>query len=111
MTLSILRACGEFYSSSLAGKTSAIACAICAHIQGRNAVRFEQERRLTLLTVGSALPPGSEIRDERTGVGSLYLRLSSASYVAEGRSGQLSKTDATLGESASPNRPPGITGR
>jgi hypothetical protein len=36
-----------------------------AHIEGRNAVRFERERRATLLTVPYALPPGTHLYEQR----------------------------------------------
>lgn len=111
MALSILRACGELCGLCLARKTGTIAQAIGAYIQGRNAVRFERERRLTLLTLGLALPAGTEIHDERAGVGSLHLRLSLPAPGTARRSGQLNQADSTLGEGAPANGPTGVTGR
>jgi hypothetical protein len=39
--------------------------AVRVHIEGRNAVRFERERRATLLTVPYALPPSTHLYEQR----------------------------------------------
>ncbi len=51
--------------SVTACKASGMWRAIRAHIEGRNAVNLERERRTTLLTVPSALPPGTEVYGPR----------------------------------------------
>jgi hypothetical protein len=48
---------------------------IRAYIEGRNAVSLERERRTTLLTVPSALPPGTEVYDQRADGSLLQLRV------------------------------------
>jgi hypothetical protein len=49
--------------------------ALYAHIQGRNAVNFERERRTTLLIVPLALPPGTQIYDQRADGSVLQIRI------------------------------------
>jgi hypothetical protein len=46
-----------------------------AHIEGRNAVSLERERRTTLLTVPVALPPGADIYDRRADGSVLQVRV------------------------------------
>lgn len=52
--------------------------AIRAHIDGRNAIRLERERRATLLMVPLALPPGAEVDDLRADGSVLRLRVPAA---------------------------------
>ncbi len=62
-------------AAAIACKASGIWRAIRAHIEGRNAVSLERERRTTLLTVPPALPPGTEVYDLRADGSLLQLRV------------------------------------
>ena len=62
-------------------RTEGIWHAITATIEGRNAVNFERERRLTLLNVPQALPPGTEVYDRRADGGIWVLRVPEAARV------------------------------
>lgn len=64
-----------FARAAIACKTSGMWRVIRAHIEGRNAVSLERERRTTLLTVPSALPPGAEVYDLRADGSLLQLRV------------------------------------
>ena len=64
-----------FARAAIACKTSGMWRAIRAHIEGRNAVSLERDRRTTLLTVPSALPPGAEVYDLRADGSLLQLRV------------------------------------
>jgi len=64
-----------FARSMVACKASGMWRVIRAHIEGRNAVSLERERRTTLLSVPSALPPGAEVYDLRADGSLLQLRV------------------------------------
>jgi hypothetical protein len=55
--------------------------AVLAFVEGRNAVTFERERRITLLAVSPALPPGTEIYDSRADGSVLRVRVPSACLI------------------------------
>jgi hypothetical protein len=65
----------SFARSAIACRTSGMWRAIRAHIEGRNAVSLERERRTTLLAVPSALPPDAEVYDLRADGSLLQLRV------------------------------------
>lgn len=52
--------------------------AISAQIEGRSAVKFERERRVTLLSVPRMLPSGTEVYDQRADGGTLVVRVPAA---------------------------------
>lgn len=62
-------------AAAIACKASGMWRAIRAHIEGRNAVSLERERRTTLLTVPPSLPPGTEVFDLRADGSLLQLRV------------------------------------
>jgi hypothetical protein len=59
-------------------KTGGLWHAISAQIEGCSAVKFERERRVTLLSVPVALPPGTEVYDQRADGGTLVVRVPAA---------------------------------
>jgi hypothetical protein len=61
--------------SAIMCRASGMWQAIRAYIEGRNAVNLEKERRITLLTVPLALPPGTEVCDLRADGSLLQLRV------------------------------------
>jgi hypothetical protein len=61
MGMFLARATGRSAGASL----GSIWQAVRAYIQGRQARLFERERRVTLLSVPQALPPGTRIVDRR----------------------------------------------
>ena len=75
MTLYGMGAAAGFARSVIACRASSMWRAIRAHIEGRNAVSLERERRTTLLTVPSALPPGTVVYDLRADGSLLQLRV------------------------------------
>jgi hypothetical protein len=75
MAIQGIGAVAGFARAAIACKTSGMWRAIRAHIEGRNAVSLERERRTTLLTVLPALPPGTEVYDLRADGSLLHLRV------------------------------------
>lgn len=78
MAIPAMKAAVSFARSVLSCKASGIWEAIRIHIEGRNAVSLEQERRATLLAVPQALPPGAEVYDLRSDGSILQVRIPAA---------------------------------
>jgi hypothetical protein len=70
-------------------RTGGIWHAISAHIEGRNAVSFERERRVTLVRLSQALSPGTEVFDQRADGGTLLLRVPATKRVGSVLAGNL----------------------
>ena len=75
MAIPVLSAVTSVARRAVQCRTGGIWHAITSGIEGRNAVNFERERRVTLLSVPQALPSGTEFYDQRADGGSLVLRL------------------------------------
>jgi hypothetical protein len=75
MVIQGFRAAVGLARSAITCKVSGMGQAVRAYVEGRNVVNLERERRITLLTVPPALPPGAEVYDLRADGSVLQMRI------------------------------------